>query len=401
MVKWLFIIFLIIRPLLDSYISINILGGVNLAGAITSLAAFFCGVSLLFRIKRVLQHKALHTFNFFFLLFFIATFISLINSNNLAVSFSEIGRYLVLVIFFNYVAITFRSEKSFQIILWSIILSCLVPLAAGLYQILFRCGNLATFGFNRIQGTFIHPNVLGQYLLLIGLLIFFFMSTYSIDKWKQYGLVLLFSLVLLEIYHTFTRSVWVAFVTGFIVFIFIRNRQVQKIRYGTIFVGTLGLVLPFAAERCLDLFGKNKQIPVSSWEWRTSLWKNMIEAVQEHPIIGHGYGMFDYNVGFGAHNDYLRIVYETGFLGLTMYLLLLTFFVFFVARGIMGTRLCCEYNKYKLIIGLMLTIFLISYGDNLLRNTVVMFYYFCTIALFLNFPEPQQSGYTHEQNTLS
>jgi O-antigen ligase len=401
MVSVFFIIFLIIRPLLDSYTSVKILGGVNPAGAITSLLAILCGMSLLFRVKRILQHKVLQTFNFFFLLFFIASIVSLINSNNPTASLSEIIRYLILVIFFNYVAITFRNEKGFQVIFLCTIFSSLVPLAAGLYQIIFRCGNLATFGFNRIQGTFVHPNVHGQYLLLIALLILFYLSTYAIDKWKRYGLVLLFSLVLLEIYYTFTRSVWIALVAGFIVFIFIRNRQIQKIRYGAIFTGTIGLVLPFAAERWLDLFGKNKHIPISSWEWRTSLWKSMIEKVQEHPFIGHGYGMFDYNVGFGAHNDYLRILYETGFLGLTMYLLLLVFFVFFAVRGIMGMRLCCEYNKYKLILGLMLTIFLISYGDNLLRNTVVMFYYFCTIAFFLNFPEPQQSGCTHEQNTLS
>jgi len=387
--------------MLDCFTHTKILAVVNPAGIATSFMATLCGVSLVLNFRKILRLKPLMSLNFGFLLFFFAIALSLINSDAPATSLSEFIRLQVLFLFFNYVAITFRHEKALRLILRSILLSSLIPLAFGAYQIIYDCGNLETHGFNRIYGTFVHPNVMAQYLLLITFLIFFYATTYSKDRWKRYGLTLFLFLVLLEVYHTFTRSVWVALVAGILIFFFIRNKPKQYIRNGLAFIIILVLSLPFISERWKDVFQKKEQAHLSSWEWRTQLWERMIERVQEHPFTGFSFGMFDHNVGCGAHNDFLRILYETGFFGFGMYLLFLMFFVFIAAVGLCGTRPLFVYNKYKLIISLMLAIFLVSFGDNFLRNTVVMFYYFCTFALMLNVHEHCLPGAQHEKNPLS
>ena len=58
-----------------------------------------------------------------------------------------------------------RSRDDVRIMLQLMLLSSLVPLSLGIYQYVTDTGNHETEGFNRIEGTFVHPSPYASYLL--------------------------------------------------------------------------------------------------------------------------------------------------------------------------------------------------------------------------------------------
>ena len=90
--------------------------------------------------------------------------------------------------------------------------------------------------------------------------------------------------------------------------------------------------------------------------------------------------MFEKNFLFMAHNDYLRLIYETGILGLIAYL---SFFFIIFTRTI--RRMIHEKNirlkfRYATIASLTLAFLVMGISDNLARSTVILLYMFCIIG---------------------
>lgn len=166
-------------------------------------------------------------------------------------------------------------------------------------------------------------------------------------------------------------------------YILIKTKISKKVVYFSLFVFIFLLLLPFVKERWVDIFQKGSY---SSWDWRVDLWKKTIENFKiKNILIGYGLGMFEYKIGVAAHNDYLRIFYETGILGLLLYISLLLYILYISLDKIFKLKIVFEINKYKIVTCLTVSLLIECFSDNLVRSLVVLFYYFIVISLFLNF----------------
>jgi O-antigen ligase len=179
--------------------------------------------------------------------------------------------------------------------------------------------------------------------------------------------------------------VWVLLIISVLILIFAKTKISKKIIYFSLFVLAFLLLFPFIKERWADIFQKGSY---SSWDWRVDLWKNLIKNFEiENIFIGNGLGMFEYEIGVPAHNDYIRTLYEAGILGLLSYIFLLFYILYTSFKKMFWSKIIFEINKYKIATCLVVSLLIGCFSCNLLRSLIVLFYYFITISLFLNFSD--------------
>lgn len=173
---------------------------------------------------------------------------------------------------------------------------------------------------------------------------------------------------------TKTRSAWLALIIMFSVYALLIERR--YLLY--LFLSLLMLLLiPEVQDRVLDIFSGSgvDSLDVgeslNSYEWRKVVWFASWDYIAERPFLGHGYDTFSYyfldffpleeSKGFDAHNAYVQITFDMGFLGLFAYLLIFTFIM---------KRLLIQFKKDKkgtsIIIGLVISYLVAGYSDNML-----------------------------------
>ena len=94
--------------------------------------------------------------------------------------------------------------------------------------------------------------------------------------------------------------------------------------------------------------------------------------------------MFKEHMGIEAHNDYLRILYEIGSIGLLFYLFFLLYISFIIIRNIYYYKSLKEANKYKIGLILMVTLMITSLTDNLIVAIGILVYFYSILAIILN-----------------
>lgn len=184
----------------------------------------------------------------------------------------------------------------------------------------------------RIQGAFPHPNILAFYLIFVMTLIFYMFKChpFSLNKFAKtiLGIYMLNLFVLLG--ATKTRGAWLACWGLFFLFGLLKERR--YLLYSLI-VPFLALSVPSIKERVLDAIGPGAA-EGNSFSWRLELWQKSLLPVKETLLFGNGLASFESvseSEGFGAHNTYLQVVFETGIIGITAFVgiylkLLRTFF---------------------------------------------------------------------------
>jgi O-antigen ligase len=384
---WLYFVFFIIaRPAMDLAGLFKISGGLNLASMATLLFIFICGRMLLSRetLAAIGQNRFLYVFNILFSLFALTSLCSFWNTRDAMASFSDFIRMVSILIAVNYAVVYFKN-KIVRFFLY-IIASAILPLAFGLQQAVFKTG-LSDLGFNRIFGTFLHPNALAQYLVLIITVIMYLLTTFNLRFLLKLALCAAAAVSAAELLLTFTRGAWIGLSSTFILYALIKTKPATKIKFIMIGIIIAALVFPVVQKRFADL---NETSPgqLSSWQWRLQQWGNTIQSINEHPAFGHGIGMYEKNYRIMAHNDYIRIAYETGYAGLGLYILLFLFILFTAFRKLLTARSSKEINSYKAGLCLILNLLLMSFADNLARSTVIMVYFLITAGCLI--------GSTHE-----
>ncbi len=207
-----------------------------------------------------------------------------------------------------------------------------------------------------VTGRFGHKNLLASALMLS--LPFSIMGIIIHDGWLKKVSAALTALLLLEIFVLRTRGVWVATfgaagltVLSFYVF---SNRKALEVKFPLKWLAISGMAV-VAMLVLLFSVGSVKQSVSDSTnlDKRFIFWKNSMEMVQEHPVLGVGLGNWkinfpkygldglSYPVSQGIthvqrpHNDYLWVLAETGPLGLLFYL---AFFILAFARWIKNLK---------------------------------------------------------------
>ncbi|WP_431137546.1 O-antigen ligase family protein [Psychroserpens mesophilus] len=188
--------------------------------------------------------------------------------------------------------------------------------------------------YGRYSGFFLDPNAAG-FACLIGVIL-----TFSIkkDKWKYISLLFFTFCGAL----TFSRT----FILLWVIIILISTFQNRK--NVSIFVaGFLAIFLLLSISSTLSLntdrlnlldsaFGEGKIDSSVNNDSRTETWSNYYDLIFDSPIVGNGYESFksDNIYEVGVHNNYLRVIGESGiipfliFVGIYFYMLFKSFKTF-------------------------------------------------------------------------
>ncbi len=369
------------RSFLDIFSDLTILsiqnGKIELnLNSLLSIISFFFGLyiiwfnrnSLIGLLKKpTIQWLCLAIFSFL-----IYSSLSIIFSEYQIESTREIIRLFSTYLLFFSGLLLINSEKKFLYTISFILISSAVPFMFSLYQIVTNDQKYES----RIYGTFFHPNPFAFYLfLLLALGISLFFSSHkSIEHHKK--TLLWFLIVILGlIFFTQTRSIW--FATGlFILLIGILKNY--KVFFITILLGCLLVIFQAVFEgstiesRVFDILYN----PFNSLIWRLEIWQDAFNLAREKFIFGYGLNTasskLEYlrGIALGSteiHNDYLKVFFELGIIGLFLYLLIFILLL----RSLVQPQV--DYNK-KLVFGIFIGIILvISFFDNVLRVTAFQY----------------------------
>ena len=141
-------------------------------------------------------------------------------------------------------------------------------------------------------------------------------------KLLGYGLV---AITLYATMYTFSRGGYLAVLFSVFVLGLLKNRKLLVIL--GVFLFTWQFIVPTAVrERVTMTENSNGQLESSAQE-RVNLWKEAWDLIVQSPIVGHGFATFQLGQHTDnlrdTHNWYVKVMVETGIIGLIMAVILL------------------------------------------------------------------------------
>ncbi|NLJ77519.1 MAG: O-antigen ligase family protein [Peptococcaceae bacterium] len=273
-----------------------------------------------------------------------------------------------------------RIDNFDRVIMKGIIAAAVIPLAVGLYQLIFSKG--LTNGFyaeanlNRLYGTLAHPNVFAFFLIIILVTITIYLLRYNK---KNILLYIVAGLCLVELYATYTRGAWLGLALICSTYlIFSKMPLSRKLGYSALLLLAVSPFMHNIADRFTNVLSSD--VERSSLATRFAIWQGMGFLFYVKPFLGYGIGAFKelstniLNWNIEAHNDYLKLLLETGLIGLGSYLVL----QFNTLRGIIRRKR----ENYLVAFVFVAVFYLMSLADNIIDMTVCQWYIWALVAIF-------------------
>lgn len=267
--------------------------------------------------------------------FLLCSFLSAFVSKNTAFSLMNWAlQPLMYGLLYLLIYTTVSTEKEKEKALYAFLAGAVVTVAYGFFQYANAAGMAADMEAQswvdperfpllrrRMYSTLENPNLFGAYLLMmISILTAFTLREKAVKRKTVFAGILLALLLCLAL--TYSRGAWVslaAIVLGLTLF--------YDKRFGFLFL-LVPVVLAFyhgqVVERFLSLFSGED----TSVDLRFALWESTVAMIEEHPLLGVGWGTYflaypDYNffiqeegvLIFHAHNMYLNMPAEVGIPG--------------------------------------------------------------------------------------
>jgi O-antigen ligase len=329
------------------------------------------------------------------LLFIAFSAISIIYSVDQASSIKTLMRLISTFFIFIIAFIYFQENKGKKdLFIKALFISYLLPCILGIYQVITQKGFHGAEGFFRINGTYFHPNSFAFNLFFI---FFIFTGLYFNSKKHSKKTFLYLMILMALILFTLTRSAWIGLIL-FIAIILIIYERKRLIKYSILGISLIFIFLILNNYTALKYFDWNTVSLVrrvttssnllSSWEWRIKTWTEMTEYVYQAPVIGFGLDTYrflrnkqvsDVTESLYAHNDYLKIVIELGFLGLLLYLNL----IYQTLKNILRKFIKSKDKRYLITFIGIIIIYLISLVDNIMLSTGLQWVLWTYIAYLL------------------
>ncbi len=262
----------------------------------------------------------------YFLLLF--ALLSFFNTVNLYSSVAGFAKLVTAVMSYVLVYNVIKTEDDAKKLLLVIVLATLIPMLVGYYQFFTESGGKAMGGvMNRVKGTLGLANAYGIYLAL-SLNAAIILLLHPRVKIKKYYLIAFVASILISSVISLNRGTWIALSFAIVVASLF---YIKKIRIRWIVLAALAMVVMFS-NVIINRFHQLEERGYSqtnTLERRISYWNTTFDFIPEHPIIGWGIGTAEevllgrFDVADVTHNDYLRLLLETGALGLGAYLVFL------------------------------------------------------------------------------
>ena len=261
--------------------------------------------------------------------FAIAGYLSVIASSRPFVSLLEAVRVSAVAVMLAVLEVMLVSRIAIKRLIFAIYVSALLPVGLTLFYIVLHKPQFSSGGFDRYQGTFSQPNPFAIYLTMLIVMGAALLPHLNIRP--RIAMILLIAACVVCLYHTYTRSAWVATVIGLVAVAIIgRRKMLGAALFASLVVGLL--VVPTIGQRFEDLASVaggttvNAQGNTSnSLEWRFAFWTQVLPLADQNPVTGIGLKMSTFltDVAKEPHNDFLRAYVETGIVGAMAYFALL------------------------------------------------------------------------------
>ncbi len=308
-------------------------------------------------------------------------YLSVIASFRPLVSLVEAIRVSAVAVMLAVLEILLVDRAAIKRLLVAIYVSALVPVGLTLYDLVLHKPQFSSGGFDRYQGTFSQPNPFAIYLTML-----IVMGTALLPHLKpriRFLMLVLMAANFLCLYHTYTRSAWVATVIGIVAVAVIGRRKVLGAALFACLV--VGLVaVPTISQRFADLLSVaggttvNAQGNTSnSLVWRFSYWSEVLPLANQDPITGIGLKMSSYltDQAKEPHNDFLRAYVETGIVGVIAYFALLISMVLVARQGLRSSGPGFDRSIAVGFAGCVIAFVLISIVSNVITEVIVLWYY--------------------------
>jgi O-antigen ligase len=312
--------------------------------------------------------------------FFAAAALSILFSSHPLDSALEAVRIGTVVVIMVALGRIVRDRQSARLLLFAILGSALLPLAAAFLQIARGRAGITAEGIGRVEGTFLHPNPFAAYLSLILILaVSLFPHVSARGKWALGSLAGASGAVLIS---TYARGAWLAVFAGLVVVAFVQLRRLLWLIGAAILV--VAIFVPSVSVRLADLSETRSASGAApnSLAWRIEYWEKAL-ALQDNPLFGIGLREVELNeeAAKAPHNDYVRVYVETGLIGLAVYLWLLgalfvqAFKTYRIAAPGIARGLAVAF------LGSLTALVVLSIAGNLVSQLVILWYFAAIVVL--------------------
>lgn len=297
-------------------------------------------------------------------------------------------------------------EKIVSVLFLSLLIPCIVAtmqmfLPALLPPILSgteiaSLNSLSLEGASRIRGTLGHSNTFATFIFL-----FIGLTWWKLEQAKN-RVPWLLLLGVLTFFYVSTKALFSLMMLGIFVLVLV----VPKMSLPKLIGGVLLLILviglftstEFGQERLASIANTplfNEDIDISravllstkdynSFNWRLAQWTFLLQAWQQHPILGYGLltspkltVLHNY-----AHSEYVRALVEGGIIGLV------TFLFFFLVQIGRLVRLFCraplgsaQRSLCLILLAMLLAMMIGMITENIWNHTVLFFYWVTLSAI--------------------
>lgn len=358
-------------------------------------------VSLFFIIPNI-TFKRIHSLNKVFLVFILLAIISIIYSINTSLALQDISRWIHFIIGVNILSYLIKRKfisfeyivNVFVLILFIEMVYILIPLFIKVYLNGIDQKNLMQLTPGMFNGLTGNKNIAAASIMVK--LPFLAFKMRKLNTINIVGSMVIILLAILSILFIAARASYISFVLfSFLLFIsgifFIKKSFRKKTLYYflPIFLAyfsafSLGNKL-IPSESSASLSNKVNSISFTKAgsSGRTLLWSDALDFASKHPFIGGGIGSWkiesapywnvhgaQYLVPYHAHNDFLEITAELGFLGGSLYILIFGYLLFlFIIKSFFSQS---ESSLFYLVCLTSLSIYLVDAMFNFPMERYIM-----------------------------
>lgn len=292
--------------------------------------------------------------------------------------------------FFTYLIISDMLDKRMiKQVINALYASSAVPIVYGFYQWITGQGNDVTEGYVRVNSSFFHPAHFSMYLVFLFCLAYAeFLDDRNANKGLRLGYI--FMLVALEI-STYTRISWFAMLFCFLYLSWVYGRRsyiIAAMAAGSVVVLAFGGGIIERLSMATSVLQEDAVYDLnSSVGWRLFFWDEILRRFWDHAWLGFGagssvmLGVELFGVEAAPHNGYLRVLYETGFIGLAAFVWVIGMMLWQGIRLIRknpGTQLTMVSHIY---VTMTITYLLLNMTDNILEYYEVAIYQWAILSL--------------------
>jgi putative inorganic carbon (HCO3(-)) transporter len=368
---------LVIRPTVDWTKVPSEIGEPTRSGAMTTaLAVGFLGASILWL---VVQFKARRfvppaLISLAWLAFLGIALMSALAADRPLESVAEWGRIATVVAMLIVLQQMLGDSLDVRRLLTACYVSAVVPLGVAAYQAV-TSGGSGSLGTSRVQGTFVHPNAFGFYLVILIVMGAALLPHVALNV-RPLVLAFLwasaFALIL-----TYSRGSWLALIVGLIVVGALQSPRTVFLMLGV--AAAVALSVPPVTARLLDLQPEPSVAGIegNSLAWRLEYWSTVIDLAEDSPILGIGPKMTQYVTDSAKvpHNDYLRAYVETGLLGLGAFIALVAALIHTARHALRWSPPGFGQGIAVGFAGCVASLLLFSVAENLMSQVVVLWYF--------------------------